>query len=279
VPETHDHVAPYSRSPALARRKQLQDEWELLYALKPHLTKHGARGFPHKTRVRVDTWGIEWNVKEGAAAQAPASAKLMRAGTSGSGLGTSGPLSPVNGEKFLPWSCVRAIVPGLATPVLRSRLPKSKADLCFSIVGRDRPGPGSGGAGAGGSAVIRGRHLDLQASTREERDIWVEGLAIHLDWVRTRKWGWTARSVTRCDDSRVTEQRQLRGLAANLLARISHLRPLDPFSVCCLLVLSTFVVPARFLQAPSLRGFQPRDSDAPRFHSGGAATRRRGRCC
>jgi hypothetical protein len=56
------------------------------------------------------------------------------------------------------------------------RVSSKKEHLCFSICTLERT-------------------LDLQCSTQDERDIWVEGLLIQWADLRTRKMQWTGRHI------------------------------------------------------------------------------------
>ena len=138
-------------------REEKRRRWTQ-WAAEREPKKWGRRGWPHKTRLRVEDNCLVWNYKSGMEGGATEEERAERR---------------VKGGKLMALRGIKALVPGLDRRA-RPKVAFSTSVLCFSLVGKERV-------------------LELECGDVRERDEWIEGLAAEVAEAKTAGCRWSGR--------------------------------------------------------------------------------------
>lgn len=143
-----------SKAPLLPPRRRDRELWQRL-VLPSVFLKHVAKSRPHKRFVLVteDFRELHW---------AATPSKLSKGGSKSR--------QSKSGSKYLKVKRLKRVVVGRRTECFRTSLQKGHDDLCFSL-------------------VFERRTLDLQCSSKEDRDRWVSSFSWLIEREKERQSG------------------------------------------------------------------------------------------
>jgi hypothetical protein len=140
-------------SVAAQKRAATLSAFAKLRRVAPTLLKHGRRGKPHLSELRIHDGALHWNWED------------WRAGDEGEGAAPN--------PKSLPLASVTAVLAGRKTDALQRSAKPAEDKACFAL-------------------VAPGRQLSLQivSGSEADRDLWVAGLNIFIDTLRHEQTYW-----------------------------------------------------------------------------------------